>query len=199
MPLINLIDAESSPLLVRELYSNGDPGPIVGALAQVPELCEAALPFIGAALGPSGVSFRHKEIAILRTSANLACRYCIDTHTVVAHESGLSHREVLALRSCPDPSEVFDDPAERVLIAWIDALSLSTGTVDPDVSSEARTLLGDYRLVEVTVTVGTTMLLNRLATSLQLPTSHDTLEALSGHGYESFDPGTSVVIEGGKT
>jgi hypothetical protein len=38
MSLINLIDASSSPWLLRDLYADGDPGPIVGALAQVPEL-----------------------------------------------------------------------------------------------------------------------------------------------------------------
>ena len=97
-PLVPLIGAVDAPLLVRDLYRSGDPGPIVGALAHVPELCEVALPFVGSALGPSGVSFRDKEIAILRTSANLACRYCVNAHTVVAVESGLSIDEVRALR-----------------------------------------------------------------------------------------------------
>jgi 3'(2'), 5'-bisphosphate nucleotidase len=66
MSLVRLIDQPSAPLLLRDLYAGGDPGPIVGALAQVPELCEVALPFVGASLGPSSVSFRHKEIAVLR-------------------------------------------------------------------------------------------------------------------------------------
>ena len=75
-PLVPLIGAADAPLLVRDLYATGDPGPIVAALAHVPELCEVALPFVGAALGASAVSLRDKEIAILRTSANLACAFC---------------------------------------------------------------------------------------------------------------------------
>lgn len=199
MALVPLIDASSSPLLLRDLFADGDPGPIVGALAQVPELCQAALPFVGAALGPSSVSFRHKEIAILRTSANLACRYCIDAHTVVAFESGLSNREVLALRSCPDPAEVFTDPVDRALVRWVDALSTGTGPVADDVGDEARDRLGAHRLVELTVTVGTTVMLNRLATGLQLPTSNETLARLGELGFDSFDPGTpvSLAIGGG--
>lgn len=186
MPLVRLIDQSSAPLLLRDVYAGGDPGPIVGALAQVPELCEVTLPFIGAALGPSAVSFRHKEIAVLRTSANLACRFCIDAHTVVAFESGLTHREVVALRDCPDPYDVFVDPTEQALIAWIDALSLTRGAVSDDVGDGARDALGDHRLVELTVTVGATMLLNRMATSLRLPTSESTLNQLAELGFESF-------------
>ncbi|MDH4280115.1 MAG: carboxymuconolactone decarboxylase family protein [Acidimicrobiia bacterium] len=195
MPLIDLIDAPSSPLLLRDLYTDGDPGPLVGALAQVPELCEATLPFIGAALGPSSVSFRHKEIAILRTSANLSCRFCIDAHTVVAFESGLTGREVRALRECPQPTDdVFTDPVETALVHWVDAVSTGTGAIDASTSAEAKQQLGDHRLVELTVTVGATILLNRLATGLQLPTSNDTIAALAKRGYESFNPGTHVSV-----
>jgi AhpD family alkylhydroperoxidase len=196
MSLIDLIDASSSPLLLRDLFADGDPGPIVGALAQVPELCDVAVPFLGAALGASSVSLRLKEIAILRTSANLACRYCIDAHTVVAFDSGLTDREVLALREHADPTEVFDDGVEQALIRWTDALSGGGGPVDEAVAADARTSLGDHRLVELTVTVGATMLLNRLATGLGLPTSADTVTALAGHGYRSYEPATRVSISG---
>jgi AhpD family alkylhydroperoxidase len=199
MALVDLIDAPSAPLLLRELYAEGDPGPIVGALAQVPEICEATLPFIGAALGPSSVSLRHKEIAILRTSANLSCRYCIDAHTVVAADSGLSPAEVAALRDVDDASveEAFGDPDEQALIAWVDALSTGRGTVDAGVSERASDALGPYRLVELTVTVGATMMLNRLATGLQLPTSSETIGRLAELGYQSFRPppaGTAVNV-----
>lgn len=190
MSLIRLIDESSAPLPMRPYYEGGDPGPIVAALAQVPELAELALPFLGAALGPSAVSFRHKEIAVLRTSANLSCRYCVDAHTVVAYESGLTDDEVAALRD--GSTDPFDDPAEQALIAWIDALSLGQGPVPSTVAQRAHETLGDHRLVELTVTVGATMLLNRMATGLRLPTSDDTLRRLAEHGLE-----TLAVDDGG--
>jgi len=201
MPLVDLIDESSSPLLLRDLFSSGDPGPLVGALAQVPELCEVALPFIGAALGASHVSFRHKEIAILRTSANLACKYCIDSHTVVAFDSGLTYREVLALRECPDPSDVFDE-VDLALVRWVDALSTGTGPIGTVIGDEAKRLLGDHRLVELTVTVGVTLMLNRFATGLGLPTSADTVAALRTWGFDPYqpvEPATPVTISSGRT
>lgn len=180
MSLVELVDADAAPLLLRSLYAGGDPGPIVAALAQVPELCEVALPLIGAALGPSHVSLRDKEIAILRTSANLSCRYCIDAHTVVAFDSGLTQREVRALRECPTAWEVFDDPAEQALVRWTDAMTQPGG--------------GRVRLVELTVTIGVTMLLNRFATGLDLPTSDETVGALAAHRYEPYRSPTPVTI-----
>ena len=52
----------------------------------------------------------------------------------------------------------------------------------------ARDELGDHRLVELTVTVGTTWLLNRLATGLRLPTSDDTFTKLSELGFAGYRP-----------
>jgi AhpD family alkylhydroperoxidase len=196
--LVRLIDQPSAPLLLRQLYAEGDPGPIVGALAQVPELCEVTLPFVGAALGPSSVSLRHKEIAILRTSANLACRYCIDAHTVVATDSGLTDDEVRALRDgdARRIATAFEDPDERALIVWIDALSTGRGSIDDAVSEQARDALGEHRLVEVTVTVGATITLNRLCTGLRLPTSDETVRRLAELGFEPYRPATAVTVGG---
>jgi AhpD family alkylhydroperoxidase len=201
MALVNLIEESSAPLLLRDLYAGGDPGPIVGALAQVPELCEVTLPFVGAALAPSAVSFRDKEIAILRTSANLSCRYCIDAHTVVAFESGLSDTEVRALRRGDDAAldSAFATARDRALVAWIDALSIERGPVPPELGERARAALGEHQLVEVTVTVGATILLNRLASSLHLPTSDATIRQLADLWFEPFRPPTPVAVEGRPT
>jgi AhpD family alkylhydroperoxidase len=187
-PLVPLVGAENAPLLVRDLYRSGDPGPIVGALAHVPELCEVALPFVGSALGPSAVSFRDKEIAVLRTSANLSCRYCVNAHTVVAVESGLSLDEVRALRGEGSVDEVFSGTSDLALIGWIDALTAGPGPVDGQVADTARAELGDHQLVELTVTVGATWLLNRLATGLRLPTSDETFTRLSELGFTGDRP-----------
>ena len=48
---------------------------------------EVTMPFLDAALGPSAVDARTKELVILRTSAVMGCRYCIQTHTVVVNSA----------------------------------------------------------------------------------------------------------------
>jgi len=86
--VVALMTGAQAPLLARPFFAYGDPGPIVAALAQVPELLEATAPFLGAVLGPSAVPARTKEIVVLRTSARASCRYCVEAHTVVAPRRG---------------------------------------------------------------------------------------------------------------
>ena len=101
MPVVDPISLEQAPLLARPFYAGGDPGPIAATLAHVPELVELALPFLGAVLSPSSIPFRTKEIVILRTSCVMACRYCIDSHTPVALDAGLTVAQTRALRDEP--------------------------------------------------------------------------------------------------
>jgi AhpD family alkylhydroperoxidase len=183
MSLVPLLDAQQAPLPAQEYYADGDPGPIVAALAHVPEVLEVTLPFLGVVLGPSALSLRTKEIVILRTSADLACRYCVDTHTVVARDADLSVDEVRALRGEAEVAPAFPDPADRALIGWVDAVALGPGTPPPDVAAAVSAHFGEAALVELTLLAGTTLLLNRFATSLGLPTSPETLRRLGEEGW----------------
>jgi AhpD family alkylhydroperoxidase len=176
-PRVALIDGASAPLLARDLFAAGDPGPIAASLAQVPELLGPTLSFLGAVLGPSWIALRDKEIVILRTSAVMGCRYCTEAHTVVALDSGLSRDEVRGLRGELPLADAFPDEADRALVAWCDAVASG---VESDLES-ARAALGadDARVVELTLLVSTTVLLNRYATALALPTSTDVRDRLA--------------------
>ncbi len=177
-----LLDADQAPITAQQYFADGDPGPIVAALATVPELLGPTLNFVGAALGPGSVSVRAKELAILRTSILQGCRYCIHAHTAVALDVGLSTVEIRALRGDVVLEDGFPEVAERVLIGWIDALAGATGPIPDDVWLLAREHWPEHALVELTVTVGATMFLNRLATGLDLPTSDQVTARLSQEG-----------------
>ena len=177
---MDLIDQRSAPLLARAHFADGAPGPIVASLAQVPELLGPTLPFLGSVLGPSWISLRDKEIVIMRTSAVMGCRYCTQAHTVVALDAGLTLDEVRALRGEAPLDETFGDEDERALVAWCDAVAQG---VEADVERARPSLPGsDARVVELTLLVATTVMLNRYATALGLPTSPDVRERLRGHG-----------------
>ena len=178
MTRIRLIEPEQAPITARPYYAHGDPGPIVSALAHVPELLEVAMPFLGTVLGPSALPLRTKEIVILRTSALAGCAFCIDTHTVVARDGGLSPDEVRALRG-EATAEVFDRADEAVLLRWVDEVATVPGEPDEAVCTAMRAHFGQAGLVELTTLVGATLLLNRLATSLKLPTSEETRQRLA--------------------
>lgn len=177
-PVVPLIGVDQAPLLARPFYAGGDPGPIMAALAHVPELLEVAAPFLGAVLGPSCLPTRTKEIVILRTSARASCRYCVEAHTLVAVDAGLSKAEVRALRGQSDTAETFIEPADRAAIGWCDEL-VGTGAVSPEAAARLRERFADHEVVELTLLAATTLLLNRFCTALNLPTAPEVLSRLT--------------------
>ena len=182
MSRTQLLDADQAPITAQQYFANGDPGPIAAALATVPELLAPTLNFVGAALGPGSVSVRTKELAILRTSVLQGCRYCVHAHTAVALDVGLSTDEIRALRGDSVLEDAFPEVAERALIGWIDALAGATGPIPDDAWNTAREHWPEHALVELTVTVGATMFLNRLATGLDLPNSDEVISRLNHAG-----------------
>lgn len=179
MASVEPVPAELAPLLARPYYAGGAPGPIAGTLAHVPELLEVAMPFVDAALGAGAVPARLKEIAILRASAVLECRYCIQTHTVGALDEGLDRAEVEALRAQPPAEGAFADPGERALVAWVEALGGGRGALPVDLQRRMRDHFSEPELVELTVVATATIMLNRYCTALRLPVSAATAARLA--------------------
>lgn len=181
--MVALIDAEQAPILARPYYAGeGPPSPITASLAHVPEVLEATLPFVGRILGPTAIDLRAKEIVILRTSALMECRYCVEAHTTVALDSGLSVGEVCALRGEREVEAVFTNRDELALISWVDEVALGRGAAPEDITARAREVMGDPELVEMTLVVAATLMLNRYCSALGLPTSAATLARLAEEG-----------------
>ena len=182
MTRVQLLDAGRAPITAQQYYAEGDPGPIVAALASVPELLGPTLAFVAAALGRGSTSVRLKEFAILRTSALQGCQFCIHAHTSVSLDIGLSPEEIRALRGEVPLEDGFPSESERALIGWIDALAGATGPIPDDVWVEVRRHWPEHVLVELTVTVGATMFLNRFATGFELPTADHVMARLDAAG-----------------
>jgi AhpD family alkylhydroperoxidase len=159
----------------------------VAALAQVPELLTVTMPFLGAVLGPSSIPARTKELVILRTSTRAACRYCVDSHTVVARDVGLSVAEVRALRAEADAEAAFPDRADRAVLEWCDAV-VGTGPVDSTARLRLLCFFAEHEVVELTLLAASTLLLNRFCTALELPTSSAVLARLAVVLTRTTDP-----------
>jgi dTDP-L-rhamnose 4-epimerase len=177
---IPLVAADQAPLLARPYYEAGDPGPIAAALAHVPELLDACLPFLATVFGPTALPARTKEMVILRTSALLGCRYCVESHSVAALDAGLTPDEVQAL--CGEEPGIADEAAEVALVAWVDAVAGRTGPVDAGRREALAPHFTDAEVVEITLLVGVTLMLNRFCTALGLPTSTETRRRLAEAG-----------------
>jgi AhpD family alkylhydroperoxidase len=182
MSRIVMLDAPQAPLLARRFYQSGDPGAIVATLAHVPEMLEATMPFLRAVLGPSSLAPRLKEIVILRASSLLQCRYCIQSHSVTALDTGLSRDDVLALRGELPLDSCFSDSRERAMLAWIEWVARGCGSVPVEARAQLALHFSDAEVVEITLVAATTIMLNRYCTSISLPSAPETVARLSEEG-----------------
>ena len=174
-----MIDARQAPLLARPYYGDdGAASPLTRALAQVPELLDVTLSFVGRVYGETSIDLRTREIAILRVSARSGCRYCVDTHTVAAWDAGLGIEETAGL--CATPRGLSD--REAALVEWCDALCAAPDAVPEAAVDRLREHFAEHEVVELTLVAGATLMLNRFCTALELPTSPATLRRLEAAG-----------------
>ena len=144
----------------------------------MPELLEVTLPFVARVYGETSIDVRTKEVAILRVSARSGCRYCIETHTVAAWDAGLTVEETTSLRG--SPTGLSD--REAALVEWCDALCAAPDPVPDAVAARLGEHFAEHEIVELTLVASATLMLNRLCTALELPTSPATLARLEAAG-----------------
>ncbi len=99
----------------------------------------------------------------------------------MALDAGLSAREIRALRGEEPIDGAFDETSELALLVWVDAVA--AGGIDRCAGEELRVHFCDADIVELTVLVGATLMLNRVCTALELPTSEVTLARLAAAGF----------------
>jgi AhpD family alkylhydroperoxidase len=182
MSVVSPVQRDQAPLLAAPHYRDSGTSPIVTSLAHVPEALDVTLPFVAVVLGPSAIDGRRKELVIVRTSALLECRYCVQTHSAVALDHGVTVAEVRALRGAVPWETVFASEAERALLAWVDAVAGGHGAVADELGQALKARWSQAEIVELTLLCAATMMLNRYCTALGLPTSARTLERLGAEG-----------------
>lgn len=138
------------------------------------------MPFLSAVLGASALDERTKEIVIVRTSVLLRCDYCVNSHSVVALDSGLTIEEVRGLRG--EDRLGLANEREAALLGWVDAVAGGIGAVDDELAARLARCFADHEIVELTLLVGATMMLNRFCTALELPTSPEVARRLATSG-----------------
>ena len=134
-PRVTLVEPGDAPLLARPYFAtDGETSPIVRALAQVPELVPATMPFVAQVLGPAALDLRAKELIVLRVSERAGCDYCVGAHRVAAADAGVSALEDAALTGRVPLEDAFAGD-ELALLRLCDAIAaggeVDDATVDP--------------------------------------------------------------------
>jgi 4-carboxymuconolactone decarboxylase len=116
-------------------------------------------PAVGHALQELGVAIRFRteltprirEMAILVVAQYWDSGYERAAHEPIGREAGLAEPEIKALRDGTDPG--FLDPPENVAYSVVRALT-SRGDLDDKEYAEAKAVLGEQALVELSTLVG---------------------------------------------
>jgi 4-carboxymuconolactone decarboxylase len=161
---VRLLEREEAPILARQWFrEDGSASPLTRSLATAPDVMEALMPFLGQILGESSLDLATKELVILRVSQLNGCRYCIAAHLPLARAAGVPDAicDELPFDALPE--------RERALVAWVDAVAHEAARVTDELVARTLDHLRDDQLVEVTLLVGATTMLNQYCTALAIP------------------------------
>jgi AhpD family alkylhydroperoxidase len=122
-----------------------------------------------AALSSRVLSFRLREVIVLRTAYLMDCHYELGQHNDIARTAGLSEREISALTSESDWEEIAFDDTERAVVRLVSEL-VTTRNVSADRFDRVHTALGSEATVEVLMLIaryaGLALMLNALDVDL---------------------------------
>ena len=89
----------------------------------------------------------------------------------------------MALRGEKNTNDVFTDAKEKLLIAWTDAMSNGANAVSGTLKENMKQHYSEAEIVEFSLCIGATIMLNRYATSLSLPVDPQHILILNEHGF----------------
>ena len=92
------------------------------------------------------------DLVKLRASQINGCAYCVDMHSTDLEKQGVPTRTIHGVAAWQE-SPFFDD-AQRVVLAFTEALAGGVGEVSDELWEEAGRLLGDQRRADLLVAVG---------------------------------------------
>lgn len=159
------------PLLLEGDFANGEIGDLFGTFALVPELFQVLKPFLTMILSPSSLTFRIKELIILRVSFLQQCQYCIKSHAWISNQQKiLTISEIQSLLSKNADLTIFSLEEQR-LLGWIDAVAQYANPVPESCLQVLKQDFEEFEIVEITVLIGAVIMLNRYCTALGIEPS----------------------------
>jgi AhpD family alkylhydroperoxidase len=125
---------------------------LLGTLVRHPALAKAFLTFNGHVLSGSTLSYRQRELLVLRVAFVRQCDYEWAQHVLRGREAGLRDDEVARIGAAPDAPEW--SMLDRALLTATDELIVD-GAVGADTWAALAGEFDEQQLMDVVFTVGT--------------------------------------------
>ena len=161
--------------LVAKWVPDGRAGNDFRTLLNIPELVDGLMPFHNYITHDSGLSPRHREILILRTSWLLGNEYNWGEHAVIAKKLGLTNDEVRRIAQGPDARGW--DPFEAMLLRLADQLYRNSSVTEA--TWKALSASYDmYHLMDAVMTVTEFTMLSEMYNSIGVQRDEGVAERL---------------------
>jgi AhpD family alkylhydroperoxidase len=106
-----------------------------------------------AALSSHVLTFRLRELVVLRTAYLMDCRYEVGQHNDIARTAGVSGDEINALSSESDWEQLYFDETERAVVRLTSEL-VTTRNVSAELFDRVHAALGSEATIEVLLVIG---------------------------------------------
>lgn len=162
---IRLIPTEDAPEELADIYANADsamvdgnlPGPTlfgnqVRALAHNPALLKSLIQVYEAFAETQSVDRKLMELGILVTSKVNACDYCLQHHTPLAHESGLTKVQLACIEEGDwNTHRKLWSEEEWLVIQYADAMTREPYKIGKEMFQALHRHFNDRQIVDMTM------------------------------------------------
>lgn len=161
---------------------NGTPGNWWTVVAQSPELLAHCVSGFQFYRGDRELPVDLRELAQLRVGWAAESRFVFSQHTKACRDNGVAEEKIAAITGW-QTSDVYS-PAERAVLAWVDALVLQRGRASDETFAALREHLSELAVLELTY-IATWYDLHAVmsrALRLELDDVDDRITELTGEG-----------------
>jgi uncharacterized peroxidase-related enzyme len=160
---------EVRPIFETYLKERGNIPNMFRTVAVRPKHLETMIAHFRTVMGEGTVPALLKELLWVRVSHLNQCRYCLNSHTVLAGRLGASEALVEAVqdRGSQAPVEALE-PGWRTALAYADVLHRSGHDVTDELYGRLAGAWDSGQIVEITMVIGMTEYFNRFNNSLRV-------------------------------
>ena len=114
----------------------------------------------------SGLDGTLVDLVYLRASQINGCAYCIDMHGRTLAKRGRPLEKLMLVQAWREAAAMFD-PEQRAVLGWAEAVTRIGEGVSDEVYAAAVEVLGEKRIIDLTIAIGLMSAFNRLAISFR--------------------------------
>jgi uncharacterized peroxidase-related enzyme len=161
--------AEVQPIFATYLKERGNIPNMFRTVAVRPKHLQTMIAHFRTVMNEGTVPVLLKELLWVRVSHGNECRYCLNSHTVLARQRGASDALVDALQDCgPRTSVEALDPGWRAALDYADVLLGSGHDVTDAQFAALRECWDEGQIVEISMVIGLAAYFSRFNNALRV-------------------------------